>query len=136
MSVIKSKRGKSSVQFMQTGLDLVNHTISIVRKFPKSVTFYISVPTANAAKEMYANLKKGNSIIPQTKHELERRLDYFQDAYASLQVLSSEIDMAVEHQIDEIAEGNILRWLELLDKEERLIRAQIKGDKERYKNLP
>lgn len=136
MSVIKSKRKDSKVQFMQTTLELAAYTVELCRKFPKSLTFYVSQPAAQAAKGAYANVKRANSIFPKTQKELEKRIDLFQSARRELMVLSSEIDMAYELQKDELKEKAIIRWHSLLAESFKLITAQIKSDKARFKDLP
>ena len=135
MTVLKNKREPSRVQFLQTAMDLAIHTITTVRRFPKSLTFYVSVPTADAAKSVYANLKRANSIFPTTKRELEMRVEYLKRAKAEIQVLSTEVDFAYCMMKDEMKENNVIRWYELIDQEEKLISAQIKNDKARYKHL-
>ena len=69
MSVPKSKRKDSKVQFLQTQLDLVLKTIEVCKRLPKSITFNISIPTADAAREAYHHARVGNSIFPKTKIE-------------------------------------------------------------------
>lgn len=135
ISVIKAKRKPSSVQFIQTALDLSIYTIQRVRKFPKALTFFVSVPTVNAAKSMYANVKRANSIYPTSKHELDLRIGYFKSAYADLQVLSTEVDIAVSIQGHNLTENVIIDWYRLIDDEMNLLKAQIKNDKARFKNL-
>lgn len=135
ISVIKAKRKSSSVQFIQTALDLSIYTIQRVRKFPKALTFFVSVPTVNAAKSMYANVKRANSIYPTSKHELDLRIGYFKSAYADLQVLSTEVDIAVSIQRHNLTENVIIDWYRLIDDEMNLLKAQIKNDKARFKNL-
>ena len=136
MSVLKPDRKESKVQFMESSLNLVTLTIKVCKKFPKSITFYVSVPTVNAAKSVYNNLKRGNSIIPTDQIQAQKRLEYFELAKVDLQVLSSEMDIACEMQGDSIAEGTLTDWFSLLDDSIRLVNAQIKNDKVRFKGLP
>lgn len=136
MSVLKNNRKESKVQFMETSLKLVLLTIKVCKKFPKSITFYVSLPTVNAAKSVYNNLKRGNSIIPTDQAHAQKRIEYFELAKSELQVLSSEMDIAYEMQGDSIAEGTLVDWFGLLDDSIRLVTAQIKNDKVRFKSLP
>lgn len=136
MSVIKSKRKDSKVQFMQTTLELAAYTVELCRKFPKSLTFYVSQPAAQAAKGAYANVKRANSVFPKTQKDLEKRIDLFQAARRELMVLSSEMDLAYELQKDNIKESAITKWHDLLADSYKLITAQIKSDKARFQDLP
>lgn len=136
MSVIKSKRKDSKVQFMQTTLELAAYTVELCRKFPKSLTFYVSQPAAQAAKGAYANVKRANSVFPKTQKDLEKRMELFQAARRELMVLSSEMDLAYELQKDNIKESAITKWHDLLADSYKLITAQIKSDKARFQDLP
>ena len=136
MSVIKSKLKDSKVQFMQTTLELAAYTVELCRKFPKSLTFYVSQPAAQAAKGAYANVKRANSVFPKTQKDLEKRIDLFQAARRELMVLSSEMDLAYELQKDNIKESAITKWHDLLADSYKLITAQIKSDKARFQDLP
>ena len=136
MTVTKSKRKESNVQFLQTTLELVLFTIQTCRKFPKGLTFYVSQPTVQAAKQVYANLKRGNSIFPKTQAELDRRIAYMQRARLDLYVLATEIDIAYELQKENLKETAIVNWYKLLNESYKLITAQIKSDKGRFQNLP
>lgn len=136
MSVIKSKRKDSKVQFMQTTLELAAYTVELCRKFPKSLTFYVSQPAAQAAKGAYANVKRANSVFPKTQKDLEKRIELFQAARRELMVLSSEMDLAYELQKDNIKESAITKWHDLLADSYKLITAQIKSDKARFQDLP
>ena len=136
MSVIKSKRKDSKVQFMQTTLELAAYTVELCRKFPKSLTFYVSQPAVQAAKGAYANVKRGNSIFPKTQKDLEKRMDLFQAARRELMVLASEMDLAYELQKDNMKESSITKWHSLLADSYKLITAQIKSDKARFQDLP
>ena len=136
MSVIKSKRKDSKVQFMQTTLELAAYTVELCRKFPKSLTFYVSQPAAQVAKGAYANVKRANSVFPKTQKDLEKRMELFQAARRELMVLSSEMDLAYELQKDNIKESAITKWHDLLADSYKLITAQIKSDKARFQDLP
>lgn len=120
---------------METGLELAVYTITMVRKFPKSLTFYTAIPTATAAKAVYAYLKRANCIYPKTKQELDMRIKYLLRAKAELEVLSTEIDIACTMQAHEMKETAIVKWYKLLSKEMGLVRKQITSDRARFKDL-
>lgn len=134
MSVIKSQRSNSPVEFLHTARQLEIYTIQKAVGFPKRYTFYVSQPLANTATHIHKMVKTGNSIYPQNQHEVQIRRDYFLKALAELQALVSQIEVAAQlFPID----GNQMRfWMDMVNKEDRLLRAVLKREKERYKNLP
>lgn len=134
MSVIKSKRGESDMEFLYNARSLQIYSIQKTVSFPKRYTFYVSQPLANSATRIYECLKKGNSIYPLNQHEVQMRRDLFLNAYAELQNLVSQIEVA--HELFGI-EANIMQlWMEMVEKEIRLVKAVMKKDRARYQDLP
>jgi hypothetical protein len=134
MSVIKSERKTSELEFLHTARELQIFSIQKCSHFPKRYTFYISQPLANVATRIHQNVKLGNSIYPTNQHEVQIRLDYFLKAKAECNNMVSQIEVAKElFDVD----TNIIRdWMQLVSKEIKLISALIKTDRARYKNLP
>ena len=134
MSVIKSKRGTSEMEFLATARKLQIYTIQKCVGFPKRYTFYVSQPIANSAVYIYENVKRGNSIYPLNQHEVQMRRDHFLRAYTELQSLVSQIEVAQE--LFGIEPDTMKYWMEIIDAEMRLVRAVLKNDRARYKELP
>ena len=134
MSVIKSKRSVSEMEFIATARKLEIHTIKKCVNFPKRYTFYVSQPLANAATRVYENVKKGNSIYPTNQHEVQMRRDYFLIAHAELQSMISQLEVAAE--LFGIDADAMKYWMELIDSEIKLVKAVLKNDRARYKDLP
>ena len=134
MSVIRSSRSVSDVQFLYTARELQIYTIRKCVSFPKRYTFYVSQPLAAAATRVHEDVKRGNSIYPANQHEVQLRRDYFLQAVAELQNLVSQVEVAYElFRFD----TNIMEhWMELVDTEIKLVKALLKSDKSRYKDLP
>ena len=134
MSVIRSARSVSEVQFLHTARELQIYTVQKCVGFPKRYTFYVSQPLAAVATRIYEDVKRGNSIYPANQHEVQLRRDYFLQALAELQNLISQVEVAYElFRFD----ANIMEhWMELVDTEMKLIKALPKSDKSRYKDLP
>ncbi len=132
MSVIKSKRGESQVQFLQTARDLLRFTQEQVVKLPKRYTFFGKQQTFDCANRMMTNVKKGNSIFPRNKHEVQLRRDYFLNALAELQMLSEHIDDL--KMLFNIKDTVIIEWLRLLTDEIKLLKALTKKDADRFKD--
>lgn len=134
MSVIKSKRSTSDMEFLATARKLEIYTIRKCVGFPKRFTFYVSQPLANATTRIYEEVKRGNSIYPLNQHEVQMRRDCFLRAYAELQSVISQLEVAQE--LFGVEMDTMRGWMELVDQEIRLVKAVLKKDRERYKDLP
>lgn len=133
MSVPKGKRGESDVEFLRTARELQLYTIKKCVGFPKRYTFYVSQPIAECATRTHEYLKCANSIYPMNQHEAQLRIDYELHANAELNSLVSQLEAAAE--LFGIEPDKLKHWMELVEKEMRLVKALIKKDRERYKTL-
>ena len=133
MPVIRSKRAESEMEFIHTARQLQIYTIQKCVGFPKRYTFYIVQPIANAATRVHEYVKMANSVYPTNAHEVQIRRDYLLKANAELNSLVSQIEVA--HELFGL-ESNVMKfWMDLVEKEIRLVKGTLKKDKERYKNL-
>ena len=134
MAVLSSQRSTSEIQFLQTARELQVYSIQKCAHYPKRYTFYVSQPLAAIATRIYEDLKLGNSIFPTNAHEAQMRIDYFLKAKAELYNLISQIEVA--NEIAPFEEKAMRNWMEIIDKEIKLVKALIKADRARYKDLP
>ncbi|NCC06710.1 MAG: hypothetical protein EOM30_01380 [Clostridia bacterium] len=134
MSVIKSKRTTSDMEFIANARKLEIYSIQKCVGFPKRYTFYVSQPIANAATRIYEDVKRGNSIYPLNQHEVQLRRDCFIRANAELQSMISQLEVAQE--LFGIEMDTLRFWVDIIDTEIRLVKAVMKSDRERYKDLP
>ena len=134
LSVIRSARSTSEAQFLATARELQIYTIQKCVNFPKRYTFYVNQTLAAIATQVYEDVKRGNSIYPANQHEAQLRRDYFLNAGAELQNLVSQIEVAYE--LFRFEAGVMVHWMELVDSEIKLLKALLKSDKSRYKDLP
>ena len=134
LSVIKSKRNESEMEFVNNARKLQIHTIQKCVGFPKRYTFYVAQPIANCATLIHKYVKCANSIYPVNQHEVQIRRDYMLRANAELNSLVSQIEVANElFGID----GDAMKfWLDIVEYEIRLVKGAMKKDRERYKDLP
>lgn len=134
MSVIRSQRSGSEIEFLHTARELQIYSIKKCANFPKRYTFYVSQPIANSATRIHEYVKMANSVYPLNSHEAQIRRDYFIRANAELNSLVSQIEVAQELFG---LEPNVIKfWMDIVGKEIRLVKAIMKKDRERYKNLP
>ena len=122
------------MEFLATARKLQIYTIKKCVGFPKRYTFYISQPLGNTAVRIYENVKRGNSIYPLNQHEVQLRRDYFLQAYVELQNIVSQLELAQE--LFGIEMDTMRFWMEMVDTEIRLVKAVLKTDRARYKDLP
>lgn len=134
MSVIKSKRGVSEVEFLHTARELQAHTIRKCVSFPKRYTFYVGQPLAASAERVHRYAKCANSVYPTNQHEAQIRLDYLIRAHAELGSMVSQVELA--NELFGIDSDAMEFWMELVYREMRLLKGAMKRDRERFKGLP
>lgn len=134
MSVIKSNRSESEMEFIHTARQLQIYSIQKCVGFPKRYTFYVSQPIADMATKIHDYVKCANSVYPLSQHEAQIRRGYLLRANALLNSLVSQLEVAAE--LFGIEPDTMQYWMQIVEKEIRLVKAVLKKDKERYKDLP
>lgn len=132
MSVLKRNRKESTLEFINTAIELEIFTIKQVIKFPKRYQYIITNDILRLTKDCLFNVKSANEIYPTNKIELEIRTKYLLDAKCNISNLYTQIDILIQLCEIEIKEQNIIKWMELITKEEQLIKSLLKKDKERF----
>lgn len=122
------------MEFIKNARDLEIFTIRKAANFPKRYRFFCGTEIAQTASNIHKHAKMGNSVYPVNKHEAQTRRDFFQLALAETQALISQIEVAAE--LFKIEPASMKFWMEMIWKEDRLLRAIMKTDRQRYKNLP
>lgn len=134
MSVIKSQREDSKMDFIHVARELQIYSIKKCSNFPKRYTFYVSQPIANAATRIHEYVKMANSVYPTNAHEAQIRMDYLIRANAELNSFVSQIEVAQE--LFGLELNVIKHWMDIVGREIKLVKGVMKDDRERYKNLP
>ena len=134
MAVLKTNRNESDMEFVHTARQLQIHTIQKCVGFPKRYTFYIAQPIAACATRIHEFVKCANSVYPTNQHEAQIRRDYLLRANAELQSLVSQIEVA--HELFGLEPDKMKFWMDIVEKEIRLVKGTMKKDRERYQNLP
>ena len=122
------------MEFLATARKLQIYTIQKCVNFPKRYTFYVSQPLANAATRVYEYVKCANSIYPLNQHEAQLRRDCFIKANAELNSIASQLVVAQE--LFGIDMETLMYWADMVNTEIRLVKAVMKDDRDRYKDLP
>ena len=121
------------MEFVHTARQLQIYTIQKCVGFPKRYTFFIAQPISNSATRVHEYVKMANSVYPTNAHEVQMRRDYLLRANAELNSLVSQVEVA--HELFGL-ETNVMKfWMDLVEKEIRLVKGTLKKDKERYKNI-
>lgn len=141
MSVIKSKRGESPMQFIETARKLEAHTFSVVTKAPKRYGPYLLYKLMALATTVHDEVRAANNIYPRNQHEAQMRRDCLIRANIALQNLSPKLTLLydailqnpekcpwIDHAMQEFGE--------YIKEETKLIAKVKKADSERYKDLP
>lgn len=135
MSVPKNKRYESPIEYVQNAQNLLEYTIKKCSKFPKSYTFYLSIPIADLAREGLRLVIKANDNNPKNKHELQIRIDDLMAAYSEIHDMIPLIKLAKDsfNLKDNVMTG----WMSLIDKELKLINGSLKYCRQKkYSDLP
>ena len=141
MSVYKSKRGKSSVQFVESARKLEEHTLEQCLKVPKRYTFHLTQRIMGLASTVYEEVVAANSIYPTNQHEAQLRRDHLTAANAALQALDRQLGLlaGVLWKNPENFKGfdhAFTVWGDLINEEAKLISGIKRADRARYKDLP
>lgn len=133
MSVLKSKRSESVIQFLDTARELEIYTLRYALKFPKRYTFFITNEIVRLAQSVYNETKSANSIYPTNAEEAQLRKNCFIRANCSLQCLISQLDIAKDLFCGDVDDKVWIKWIDLITTESKLIAAVKKSDSERFK---
>ena len=136
MSVLRSDRKESDMQFIVNAMDLYSATVQYSNKIPKRYTFTVAQKITDKAGEILDHVIEGNSFPVSNQHEAQIRRDQFLMAMAKIRSLSCRIEAIKRIPNVQILDiGTVERWMKMLDKELILIKGVMKSDRERYKNL-
>ena len=134
MSVPKSQRSESKMQFIETAERLYEYTIRAVSKIPKAYRLYNGKTIYELAQSGFRNVKAANLIYPTTQHEAEMRRDYLTRANCDFDCLLAEVHVA--KNIFGLETKTIVEWIDLVIAEQKYIGAVKASDRKRFKELP
>ena len=140
MSVPKSQRSESVIQFLETARQLEIYTIKECARFPKRYMFLITKDIVGLATKVYNDAKAANSIYLTNAAEVQLRKNYIIQANCALQCLLSQLDIAREFIRTTDANKPIKStvwegWVNLITSEAKLLSSLKESDKKRYKDL-
>jgi hypothetical protein len=134
MSVIKSKRKTSAVQFLETARDIELHSLKQITKFKNKYKKFGDLILEIVFK-FFNCVKEGNSIYTDTKEKIAERTRYFDLSMRQLYSLISQVDIAKELNVGDISSYGWQHWMELIDNELQLLKLVKASDKEKLKEI-
>jgi hypothetical protein len=132
MSVPKSRRGESPVEYIDLARKIYVFTYDRVRILPKSYTFYFSLPLYNAAREAYRFVKTANLIYIHTERDKQRRKELYEQAQGYYNSMLDTLDLAYGNVNQDKLPPNVLKeWVGLITDELSQISKIKRSDKTR-----
>ncbi len=140
MSVLKSMRGESAMQFIETARRLELHAFSVCTKAPKRYERFLTARIMELASIVHEEVRAANNIWPTNKHEAQMRKDHLTNANIALQNLSPKLTLLYDSILQNPEScpwiDNAMKVFgEYIADEAQLIAKIKKSDKERYKDL-
>lgn len=141
MSVYKSKRGLSAIQYVENARQLQIFTVRNCVKFPKRYTYIVVKKIAELAEDIDTHVRLAEAIVPTNLREAQNKRDELNYAFGLLNSLDDKLQL----MYDIVAESPnfkteykwlpnaMLEWGRLIQTERNLITGVKKADKKRYK---
>jgi hypothetical protein len=96
MSVPKSERGESQMEFLHQLRELEIKIMRIANNKPKKFQYFLNNHILNHVINAYGNAKAGNSIYPVTEEDVALRRDYMYRSLCEIMELTSQLDVFYE----------------------------------------
>lgn len=141
MSVYKSKRGLSAIQYVENARQLQIYTIKNCVKFPKRYTYIVVQKIAELAEDIDTHVRIAESIIPTNLTEAQNKRDELTYALGLLNSLDDKLQLMYDIVSDnpnfktefKWLPNAMLEWGRLIQTERNLITGVKKADRKRYK---
>lgn len=131
MSVPVYKRNLCKVQFIDTARELVVHSLTYCRHFPKSMMFTITKDILDLSKNIYRCVVRANKWYPNSKHNIQVREKYFREALGDLSTLDCFIGIAIDTDSIKLTDYGWVQWGKLIEYETNLIKRVLQSDASR-----
>ncbi len=141
IAVLKSKRSKSSMQFVETARVLEAKVLNLCMKSPKRYTFFLTSEIMHLASMVHNEVRSANNTYPRNRHEAQKRRDHLTEGNNALMNLVPKLGLLYDALLEN-PEGQ--KWCDnaiseiagLIKEEKKLIRSTKRADRDRYRNLP
>lgn len=141
MAVLKSKRGESKMEFVETARKMEAKVLNLCIKSPKRYTYFVTSEIMRLASVVHNEVRSANNTYPRNKHEAQMRRDHLTEANNALMNLIPKLGLLYDALLEnpdaqKWCDGAISEIADLIASEKNLIRATKKADNDRYRNLP
>ena len=130
-------RDVSGVSFLDDTRILYKHTLikcSNEENFAKRYRWCLTQKIVESATEMYANVRRANSVFVKTSKDYELRRMYQKKAFAELTALTGLIDIAYE-VFNKLSSKEIKYWIELCENAKKSIKNWVDSEARKYEGL-
>lgn len=134
MSVPSYLRKENKVKFLDDVRILVKHTLkkcTTESNFAKRYRWCLTQKIVESAVEMYANVRRANSIFVSTNKDYELRRHYQKKALAETDALIGLIDIAYE-VFGKLTSQEIEHWVLLVRNAQTSIKSWIESEQKKY----
>lgn len=141
MSVYKSKRSTSAIQYVENARQLQVFTIKNCVKFPKRYTYIVVQKIANLVEDIDTHVRVAESMMPTNLHEAQLKRDELTYTFGLLNSLDDKLQLMYDIVSDnpnfktefKWLPNAMLEWGRLIQKERDLITGVKKADRKRFK---
>ena len=140
MSVYKSKRSTSAIQYVENARQLQVFTIKNCVKFPKRYTYIVVQKIANLVEDIDTHVRVAESMMPTNLHEAQLKRDELTYTFGLLNSLDDKLQLMYDIVSDnpnfktefKWLPNAMLEWGRLIQKERDLITGVKKADRKRF----
>ena len=129
MSVLKCDRQESPVQFIDTAMKLLEHTIKYTRKQFNNKDYDLVRRIRDLSIDILNNVVMANAIFPKSQNDIDRRYEHFRTAKSCCFALMTLISTIKNVVHSTVTSYGWLMWGTYLKEEINLINKVIASDK-------
>lgn len=142
MSVLKSERGMSNVEFIDVARKLEIHTLNTLTKCPSKYRYLYTEKIMSLASDIHTMLIQANNIYPKSKADYDTRRYYTLSAQGLLYSLAAKVGILFDALLDNHKQDTS-KWLphamevygELLTLDMKYVANLIRSDEQRFGSL-
>lgn len=128
LHTLSKDRGESSVQFIETAKELMEHTWRYLHKLPKSTRFTIQQKINDAVIRVYTDVSSANAIFARkdSVEDKEEKRKYIVDALCVLNTVEGLLSSVQNIYKQEISDYGWQNWGKLITEEKKLLTGLLK----------
>ena len=111
MSVYKSKRSTSAIQYVENARQLQVFTIKNCVKFPKRYTYIVVQKIANLVEDIDTHVRVAESMMPTNLHEAQLKRDELTYTFGLLNSLDDKLQLMYDIVSDNPNFKTEFKWL-------------------------